>query len=266
MPQSTYISSTDPSGALLPDLQQLLYTNFDPSYIPIFGNTYLLKDFQSEVVSEYFRPYQGDGGLEWPPPLAVDNSNNLVFFDQLGQDGIISSTNENLIFYDRRSYLGVSVGILAYSKNMWIGGSLFNLNRPDISFLGEDFKIERLYSFHLGYNFEDLKLSPSVHYKQHLVFKQLDVGTYFDMNPISIGLWYRGIPIDSNNTINSLIGSMNLNMSNLNITYSYDYNLSDISNISGGSHEISLIYNFHFFGKKLPPKNVRFLECPIPNF
>ena len=42
--------------------------------------------------------------------------------------------------------------------------------------------------------------------------------------------------------------------------------LSDISNISGGSHEISLIYNFHFFGKKLPPKNVRYLECPIPNF
>ncbi|GIS31374.1 MAG: hypothetical protein Ct9H90mP3_1700 [Flammeovirgaceae bacterium] len=75
---------------------------------------------------------------------------------------------------------------------MWIGGSLFNLNRPDISFFGENFKIERLYSFHLGYNFEDLKLSPSVHYKQHLVFKQLDVGTYFDMNPISIGLWYRG--------------------------------------------------------------------------
>ena len=59
MPQSTYISSTDPSGALLPDIQQLLYTNFDPSYIPIFGNTYLLKDFQSEVVSDYFRPYQG---------------------------------------------------------------------------------------------------------------------------------------------------------------------------------------------------------------
>ena len=44
------------------------------------------------------------------------------------------------------------------------------------------------------------------------------------------------------------------------------YNLSDISNISGGCHEISLIYNFHFFGKKLPPKNVRYLECPIPNF
>ena len=189
-----------------------------------------------------------------------------MFFDQLGQDGIISSTNENLIFYDRRNYLGVSVGILAYSKNMWIGGSLFNLNRPDISFLGEDFKIERLYSFHFGYNFELLKLSPSVHYKQHSVFRQLDIGTYFDLNPISIGLWYRGIPIDSNNTFNSLIGSLNLKMNNLNMTYSYDYNLSDISNISGGSHEISLIYNFHFFGKKFPPKNVRFLECPIPNF
>lgn len=205
-------------------------------------------------------------GIQFSYSSSNFNSNNLLFYDQLGQDGIISSTNENLFTYDRRSYLGVSVGILAYSKNIWIGGSLFNLNRPDISFLGEYFKIERLYSLHFGYNFEDLKLSPSVHYKQHSVFKQLDVGTYFDLSPISIGLWYRGIPIDSNNTINSLIGSLNLNMSNLNIAYSYDYNLSDISNFSGGSHEISLIYNFHFFGKKLPPKNVRFLECPIPNF
>ena len=76
-------------------------------------------------------------GIQFSYSTSNFNSNNLVFFDQLGQDGIISSTNENLIFYDRRSYLGVSVGILAYSKNMWIGGSLFNLNRPDISFLGE---------------------------------------------------------------------------------------------------------------------------------
>ena len=34
----------------------------------------------------------------------------------------------------------------------------------------------------------------------------------------------------------------------------------------GGAHEISLIYQFNFLGKKLPPKNVRLLQCPIPNF
>ena len=108
-------------------------------------------------------------GIQFSYSNSNFNSNNLVFFDQLGQDGIISSTNESLVLYDRRSYLGVSVGLLAYSKNMWIGGSLFNLNRPDISFLDENFKIDRLYSLHFGYNFEEIKLSPSVHYKKHSV-------------------------------------------------------------------------------------------------
>ena len=77
MPQSTYISETDPSGALLQDINESLYTNFDLSYIPQYGSTYLLKDFQSDVVSDYFRPYIGDGSLEWPGAIAFDASNKL---------------------------------------------------------------------------------------------------------------------------------------------------------------------------------------------
>ncbi len=194
------------------------------------------------------------------------NSNNLIFYDQLNQDGSLSLTNENIIIYDRRSYVGLAAGLLAYSDKVWIGASIFNLNNPNISFLDENFKLNKLYSIHFGYYIENLRLSPSIHYKQHSVFKQLDIGTYIDLKPINIGMWYRGIPIDSNNNFNSLIGSLSLKLNELNLAYSYDYNLSEINSASGGSHEISLIYNFHFFGKKLPPKNVRFLECPIPNF
>ena len=205
-------------------------------------------------------------GIQFSYSNSNFNSNNLIFYDQLNQDGSISTSNENIIIYDRRNYMGLAVGLFAYSKNVWIGASIFNINNPNISFLDDDFHINKLYSFHFGYNIESLKISPSVHYKQNSTFKQLDIGTYFDIKPFNIGFWYRGIPIDSNNIINSLIGSLSLNLNNLNISYSYDYNLSELSNISGGSHEISLTYNFHFFGKRLPPKNVRYLECPVPNF
>ena len=34
-------------------------------------------------------------GIQFSYSTSNFNSNNLVFFDQLGQDGIISSTNEN---------------------------------------------------------------------------------------------------------------------------------------------------------------------------
>jgi hypothetical protein len=108
-------------------------------------------------------------------------------------------------------------------------------------------------------------MSPSLHFKKQSKFNQLDIGTYFNLEPINFGVWYRGVPIDSNNNFNSIISSLGINFKDLIISYSYDYNFSELSD-SGGSHEISLIYNFNFLGKKIPPKNARFLQCPIPNF
>ena len=79
------------------------------------------------------------------------NSDNLIFYDQLNQDGSLSQTNENILMYNRRSYLGLAAGLLAYSDKAWIGASVFNLNNPNISFHDENFKLNILYSIHLGY-------------------------------------------------------------------------------------------------------------------
>ena len=194
------------------------------------------------------------------------NNQNLIFYDQFGSNGVINPTAENIINFQNKNYINLAIGILSYSKKTWLGVSIFNISEPDISFSGDTYKLERLYSFHGGYNFENIGLSPSFHFKKISSFKQLDIGTYIKMTPLSIGIWYRGIPINDNNNLESLIGSLNLNAGNFNVSYSYDYNLSELSGSSGGSHEISIIYEFNFLGKKLPPKNVRFLECPVPNF
>ena len=45
-------------------------------------------------------------------------------------------------------------------------------------------------------------MSPSLHFKKQSKFNQLDIGTYFNLEPINFGIWYRGIPIDSNNNFN----------------------------------------------------------------
>ena len=80
------------------------------------------------------------------------------------------------------------------------------------------------------------------------------------------GIFYRGFPISSNNSIESLIGILGVKNRNFSVSYTYDYSLSELKGLTGGAHEISLIYQFNFLGKKLPPKNVRLLQCPIPNF
>ena len=192
-------------------------------------------------------------------------NNDLIFLDQFNSDGTIGSTAENLMIYNNRNYMSLAMGMLAYSEKIWIGGSIYNLNEPNISFTNEKLNLDRLYSFHLGFTIDKLKMSPSLHFKKKSKFKQLDIGTYFNLDHINFGLWYRGVPIDSNNNFNSVISSLGINFKAFIMSYSYDYNFSDLSG-SGGSHEISIIYNFNFLGKKIPPKNARFLQCPIPNF
>ena len=191
--------------------------------------------------------------------------NDLIFLDQFNPDGTIGTSAENLMVYGNRNYLSLAMGILAYSEKIWIGGSIYNLNEPNVSFTNEKINLDRLYSFHIGFTIDKFKMSPSLHFKKQSKFNQLDIGTYFNLEPINFGIWYRGIPIDSNNNFNSLISSLGINLKDLMISYSYDYNFSELSD-SGGSHEISIIYNFNFLGKKIPPKNARFLQCPIPNF
>lgn len=194
------------------------------------------------------------------------NSSDLIFFDQLNQNGTLSPTLENFIYIEKLNLFSISSGLLAYSENIWGGVSIYNLNRPNLSYVNSDTKLERLYSFHFGLRDKNLKLSPSIHFKKISTFYQLDLGTYFDLNPLSFGIWYRGIPIDKKNFFNSLIGSVSLKQKNINISYSYDYNISSILSSFMGSHEISIIYDFNFFRGDVPPKNVRYLQCPIPNF
>ena len=77
MPQSTYTSVPNPEGVLLPDIDSIRYTNFDPSYIPQYGATYLLKDFKETTTSNYFRPYVGLTSIESYTQMAYDASDNL---------------------------------------------------------------------------------------------------------------------------------------------------------------------------------------------
>jgi hypothetical protein len=79
------------------------------------------------------------------------------------------------------------------------------------------------------------------------MYDQLDFGMELYVDPIILGLWYRGFPtrigLPNNEALIGLIGFSF--QSGLDLGYSYDFTLSQLGwRNSGGAHEVSLRYSF----------------------
>jgi hypothetical protein len=94
------------------------------------------------------------------------------------------------------------------------------------------------------------------------------VGIYTNYKIFVLGGWYRGLPIKpykkgmSNNE--SIVVLTGFRYKGLNIGYSYDLTISQLASATGGSHEISLAYDFASGkqGKKKLAGRIRKLPCP----
>ncbi|MBC7451681.1 MAG: type IX secretion system membrane protein PorP/SprF, partial [Cytophagales bacterium] len=134
------------------------------------------------------------------------------------------------------------------------------------------FNLQTGYKIVLNYNKyhpagNEISITPTLNYKHQGYGNQLDIGVYYTYDPIILGLWYRGIPGLSygNNLPNNeaIIPMAGVTFNGFSFTYSYDYTISKLTNqSSGGSHEISLIYEF-----KKPYRNASIQKrLPCPQF
>ncbi len=101
---------------------------------------------------------------------------------------------------------------------------------------------------------------PAFNYQLQGEFDQLDIGFYYEYDPIVIGLWYRGLPgfkKNANSTINqdAIAVLLGYEINNMRIGYSYDLTISSLTANSGGAHEISVV--MEFASKKSKKKNKR---------
>lgn len=199
--------------------------------------------------------------------------------DGLEYDGI--SLDPELNKLGRQSYFDFGSGFLIYSKSLWIGASFTHMNRPNLSVLNEASRLDMKTAIHGGVRIslngnihsraKVSYLTPSFIYRmQGSVFTQLDIGLNYHIDPISVGIWYRGKPFQqtviSSVTQDAFILYLGLYFKNLTVGYSYDFTISEMQTASGGAHEISIVYEFNTRStRKDIKKKYRLIPCPTFN-
>lgn len=185
----------------------------------------------------------------------------------------------------RQSFFDVGAGFLLYSRSIWLGASFHHLNKPNISMMGTEDRLPMRMTIHGGMRLNlsggGLRprgarmsyLTPSFIYRtQGPTFSQLDIGMNYHIDPVSIGVFYRGKPYQKNVAEkqgmqqDAVILALGMYFKKIVIGYSYDFTVSDFGTASGGAHEISIIYEFSSkpAGRSVK-KKYKLIPCPTFN-
>ncbi|MFW6019009.1 MAG: type IX secretion system membrane protein PorP/SprF [Bacteroidales bacterium] len=189
----------------------------------------------------------------------------LRFGDQIDPKwGFTEQTNEPSGTYESRG-VDFSTGIMGYTDNLYIGFSAHHLTEPNEGFRSYS-ELPLKMTAHAGFNINlagtgnnrkesDPMLSPNIMYQQQGQFHQINYGMYLNIKPIITGLWFRQFF----EGYDALVLMAGFEYEKYRFGYSYDVTVSQLSDASGGAHEVSMGLEFN-----CPPdkKKLRKIECP----
>jgi len=214
-------------------------------------------------------------GLQFAYNFTGLNQNGLTLGDQLLDNRNVSFDNE-LSNIQNIQYFDFSAGTLLYSEMLWGGFALHHVTQPETSLIGDSNPLNMKLSIHGGIRIPLYRgpkkldnissIAPSFVYKRQGINDQFDIGFNWHYDPISAGLWYRGVPFgktDPNEDLydrDALIFKFGLLFPNFQAGYSYDFTISEFGGASGGAHEISIIFDFE--AKLRKKRKKEFIPCP----
>lgn len=216
-------------------------------------------------------------GLSFGYAFRTIDFNRLVFGDQLQFDSKAQVPSDDPALYNlgMSSYFDFNSGILAYNKTFWLGFAASHLNKPNRSLLNQEATLPIKTTIHGGIRIplnrslktvREAVLAPSFVYKRQGNFDQLDIGAHFLYEPIVVGLWYRGIPIQQevadNLSHDAVVVILGFQLPHLEVLYSYDFTVSKLGSISGGSHEIALKYKLVIDRPSRVKRKDKLIPCP----
>ena len=202
---------------------------------------------------------------------------DLIFGDQLNDNGTINSQSQEENFYDPQSYLSVTAGGLVFTNQFWLGLAAHHVNQPNIGFsnnsdLPVKFTLNTGYKFYISDYYRnaylyEFSVTPSVTYSQQQNFKKTDLGVYVTYTPVTLGLVYRGLPVGSQTVYDQAVAVIGgLVVEPFRISYSYEAVVTGLSNRTGGAHEIAVAFDKidydKIFKSRASKKNYKRISCP----
>ncbi|MGQ1890307.1 PorP/SprF family type IX secretion system membrane protein [Thermophagus sp. OGC60D27] len=191
---------------------------------------------------------------------------SLLWGDQIGPEGdILASAIGD---FEKESYnkFDAAASAMVYSNDFWGGVVVDHLIKSDLGFTDIESTIPIRTTVYGGgkYRFrkrsrnqDEVSASLAFMYRMQDDFQQLDMGSYWYINPFELGLWYRGLPIGGSDGLtnnDAIIFIVGFNLGSVRLSYSYDLTLSDLAGHSGGANEFSLIYRFSTSGVNKSPR------------
>ena len=180
---------------------------------------------------------------------------NLVFMDQILRDNAAVSLEQGLGMGTQ--YMDMGAGFMLLTRRVWFGASANHLTSPNVSLnpaLPE--KLAALYTAHGGARLQ-LSRGPKGRFRRDVIVSwkymqqsdrnQLDVGAYYDLTMFTLGLWYRGLPVqqsaDGSMDVDALSFVFGFGNRDFKMGYSYDITLNRLGLLgTAGSHEFSVKY------------------------
>ena len=176
---------------------------------------------------------------------------NLVFGDQLSEDGSTAPTTREPLDFSPVSYLSLGTGLILYSENFWVSVAGQHLNQPNLGFRSQS-SLPLRYELSTGYKqyflrrtekqvYREISVTPTVHYVRQGGSQRAEAGLYATVTPITLGALYRGIPLPGAPRPQQILTAIaGVSVGSFRVGYAYDVGLSSLSADLGGAHEISL--------------------------
>lgn len=229
--------------------------------------------FNAKITRElFFKP-----GLEVSYNQRYIDFYGITFTDQMNRtfDGASTPSSIEAPPKERFNQFDFSTSFLVYTIDYWIGSTVSHLLSLHKSVSDNDYYTPLKLSFYGGAKFDlnntglrsrmsQENLFFSFYFRRQSQLNQLDIGAYYQKKPFLIGLWYRGLPLFKKTRTNDAIAVLlGYSYKDLTFGYSYDFTISRLISVTGGSHEISLSYIIDMSSNY---RKKRHVETPCPIF